>query len=276
MFASLERMGADLRLRGYAAATQTIYVRHAREFLEYIKRSPEEVTAEDVRRYQVYVTDQKEVSTSTFNQIAAALRFLYRVSIERDWAGVRITYRKKRRRLPEVLSQREVRALFDCTTNLKHRALMMTMYGAGLRVSETVRLRVSDIDSDRMVIRIEKGKGGKDRYVMLSKNLLHALRAYWKVYRPRPWLFPGYETRPMTTKGVRSAFAKAKERARIDKPVTPHSLRHSFATHLLEDGVRISVVQRLLGHRSLRSTEIYAHVAEGYLARTRSPLDTLT
>ena len=193
-----------------------------------------------------------------------------------DWSVEQIRYHKTGKKLPVVLSGEEVVALLDAATNLKHRAILMALYSAGLRASEAAHLRLSDIDSQRMMIRISQGKGRKDRYVMLSRKLLETLRRYGLERRPSPWLFPGQGScKPISYKYVDRLFARAKNKAGIRKRVVPHSLRHAFATHLLEHGVNIRVIQRLLGHRSLRSTEVYTHVAESFVRDTQSPLDDL-
>ena len=211
-----------------------------------------------------------------FNQSVGALRFFYGVTLHKSWDIGRIPYQKTRRKLPVVLSQQEVAAILDALTNLKHRAILATVYAAGLRVSEVVALRVSDIDSQRMMLRIEQGKGRKDRYGMLSERLLTVLREYWKSTRPQDWLFPGQTPpRHLTRSSVERVFHKAREAAGITKKVSVHTLRHSFATHLLESGVNLRKIQILLGHTSLRSTQVYTHVASDFLDETPCPLDLL-
>ena len=271
-----DRMDRELRIRGYAENTRKSYVGKMRCFVRFCMRSPDELTAEDVKQYQLFLTKEKQVSWSTFNVHVCAIRFFYREVLRVDWDVEHIPYQRSGRRLPVVLSREEVRALLELTSNLKHRALLMTLYSAGLRIGEAVQLQLPDIDSGRMMIRIDQGKGRKDRYVMLSQRLLLSLRSYWRAYQPTLWLFPGQDpSRPLARGSVDKLFASAKGRAGIRKRVSPHSLRHSFATHLLERGVNIRVIQRLLGHRSLRSTEIYTHVAESYVRDTKSPLDDL-
>lgn len=218
----------------------------------------------------------RKVSWSSFNQVVAALRFFYGVTLEKEWDIRRIPYHKTGRKLPVVLGQEEMRRLFDAVKNPKHRAILMTAYASGLRVSEVVHLRVSDIDSQRMTIRVAQGKGRRDRYVMLSEKLLIVLREYWKLKRPRHWLFPGMDVQqPLNRATVHKVFIKARRNAGILEPITVHGLRHSFATHLLESGVNIRKIQLLLGHRSLRSTQVYTHVAKDDLNRTISPFDLL-
>ena len=271
-----DRMDRELRIRGYAENTRKCYLEKMKCFVRFFMRPPDELTVEDVNQYQLYLTKDKRVSWSTFNVHVCAIRFFYREVLRVDWNVEHIPYQRSGRKLPVVLSCEEVRALLDVTTNLKHRAILMTLYSGGLRIGEVVHLKPADIDSGRMMIRVEQGKGRKDRYVMLSQKLLLTLRAYWREYQPALWLFPGADPlRPLTRGSVGRLFARAKERAGIQKRVSPHSLRHGFATHLLERGVNILVIQRLLGHRSLRSTEIYTHVAENYVSDTKSPLDDL-
>jgi len=271
-----DRMDRELRIRGYAENTRKSYIGKMRCFVRYFMRPPDELTAEHVKQYQLFLTKEKQVSWGTFNVHVCAIRFFYREVLRVEWDVEQIPYQKSGRRLPVILSGEEVCALLDGTTNLKHRALLMTLYSAGLRGSEALHLQLADIDSGRMMIRVDQGKGRKDRYVMLSEKLLLALRHYWREYQPALWLFPGQDpSLPLTRGSLEKLFSCAKERAGIRKHVSPHSLRHAFATHLLERGVNIRVIQRLLGHRSLRSTEIYIHVAESFVRDTRSPLDDL-
>lgn len=269
-------MDRELRIRGLAENTRRSYLETMRRFVRHFMRPPDQLTAEDVKQYQLFLTKERRVSWSTFNVHVCAIRFFYRHVLPVPWDVEQIPYQRTGKRLPVVLSGEEVLALFDAATNLKHRAILMTLYAAGLRASEAVHLRSTDIDSQRMMIRIAQGKGRKDRYVMLSDKLLETLRRYWRQQRPDPWLFPGQDPgTPLTRGSIDHFFVDVKQRAGIAKRVSPHSLRHSFATHLLERGVNIRVIQRLLGHRSLRSTEIYTHVAATYVRDTKSPLDDL-
>ena len=245
-------------------------------FVRHFMRPPDELTSEHVKEYQLFLTKEKGVSWSTFNVHVCAIRFFYREVLGVEWAVEHIPYQKTGRKLPVILSGKEICALLDATTNLKHRALLMTLYSAGLRPSEAVHMQLASIDSGRMMIRVDQGKGRKDRYVMLSERLLVTLRHYWREYQHTLWLFAGQDPScPLTRGSLDHLFARAKKKAGIRKRVSPHSLRHAFATHLLERGVNIRVIQRLLGHRSLRSTEIYTHVAESYVRDTKSPLDDL-
>lgn len=270
-----DRMDEDLRIRGYSANTRASYLRGVRHFVRHFMRPPDQLTPEHIRQYQLYLTRDRRVSWSYFNQIVCALRFFYRQVLKTDWAVEQIPYQRTGRKLPEILSPQEVAALLRATPNLKHRALLMTMYAGGLRVSEVTHLRVTDIDGQRMVIRIEQGKGRKDRYVMLSPHLRRVLQAYWRTRRPRPLLFPGPTGRPLTRESVNRVFHQACGRAKITKHVSPYSLRHACATHLLEYGTNIRVIQTLLGHRSLRTTQHYTHVTATSLQATPSPLDRL-
>ena len=269
-------MDRELRIRGLAENTRKSYLEKMRCYVRHFMRPPDQLTVEDVKQYQLFLTKERRVKWSTFNVHVCAIRFFYREVLKVDWDVEHIPYQKTGKRLPEILSGDEVVALLDAVTNLKHRAILMVLYSAGLRAGEALHLRPVNIDSQRMMIRVEQGKGRKDRYAMLSVKLLETLRRYWRESRPDPWLFPGQDpSRPLTRRSVDRFFAQARERAGIHKRISPHSLRHSFATHLLERGVNIRVIQRLLGHRSLRSTEIYTHVAETFVRDTRSPLDDL-
>lgn len=270
-------MDRELRIRGFADRTRACYLDNMKRFVRHFMRPPDELTAQDVKDYQLYLAQERGVAWSTFNTHVCALRFFYREVLQVDWDVEQIPFQKSRRRLPVVLSRQEVRRLIDTTTTFRDRAILMTLYAGGLRTGEGVRLRVSDIDSHRMVIRVHQGKGRKDRYVMLSPRLLVNLRRYWRTHGSMLWLFPASRdpSKPLCRHLVSKHFQAAKKRAGITKDVSPHSLRHSFATHLLERGVNLRVIQRLLGHRSLRTTEIYTHVAESCVRETASPLDDL-
>ena len=267
-------MDRDLQIRGYSLSTRKVYLARVRGFVRFFMSAPDLLAIEDIKRYLLDLTQVRRVSWSSFNQTVCALRFFYSVTLEKDWDIQRIPYQKTGRKLPQILSREEVETLLGALDNLKHRALLTTIYSGGLRLQEVLNLRISDIDSERMVIRVEQGKNRKDRYVMLSEELLPTLRQYWKAYRPDHWLFPGQDpSNRLNPSSVQRVFKKAKKIAGITKPVTVHSLRHSFASHLLEDGTNIRVIQKLLGHKSVRSTEIYTHVASNYVNQTRSPLD---
>lgn len=223
-----ERMKRDMEIRGFSPHTQLAYLRRVAALTRYLGRSPDEVGLEEIQRYQLYLTRERKVAWGTFNQTVSALRFFYGVTCKQDWVIEQIPYHKAGRRLPVVLNQQEVQRLLEEVENLKHRAIVMTLYAGGLRVSEAVQLRPSDVDSQRMMLRVHRGKGGKDRYVMLSRRLLGVLREYWKVERPVHWLFPGKDPRrPLTRAAVHKFFKKAVRKAGIVKPITVHGIRHS-------------------------------------------------
>jgi site-specific recombinase XerD len=266
----------DMNLRNLAPRTVKIYVERAATFAKYFHKSPELLGPPEIRAYLLHLVQEKHVSWSYYNQTVAALRFLYNVTLGRDDLLKRIACPKQPKKLPVVLSPDEIVRFFQAIPGLKHRASLMTAYAAGLRISEVVGLLVTDIDSRRMVIRVRQGKGRKDRYVMLSPRLLEVLRAYWKSARPASWLFPGrIEGRPLTAGAVHRACVQAARAAGLGKHVTAHTLRHSFATHLLEAGTDIRTIQLLLGHRELRTTAVYTHVSAAALEATQSPLDRL-
>ncbi len=271
-----DRMERDLQIRGFSTSTQQCYLARMKAMVRFFMRRPDELTLEDIHSYQLHLTRDQKVCWSSFNQSVCAIRFFYIVTLKKDWDIRHIPYQKTGRKLPVVLSCEEVAKLFQVVDNLKHRTMLMTAYAAGLRVSEVTHLRVSDVDGQRMMLRIEQSKGRQDRYVMLSHKLLAVLREYWKLEHPRHWLFEGQRReQPLTRSTVHKVFHKAKCKAGITKRVSVHGLRHSFATHLLESGVNIRKIQLLLGHRSLQSTQIYTHVAKDYLDHTPSPLDIL-
>jgi site-specific recombinase XerD len=265
----------DLRIRNYSRCTINNYIRLVARFAQHFGRSPERLGPEHVRDYQLHLLASK-TSWGVFNQTVAALRFLYRVTLKQNWPLERLPYGKKPKRLPCVLSQQEVLQFLGAITNPMHRMALTAAYAAGLRVSEVVTLRVEDIDSARMLIHVRQGKGQKDRIVSLSEVLLRSLRAYWLEYRPRVWLFPGQKRdKPICKRTLQGACERADRAAGLKKHVTAHTMRHSFATHLLEAGTDIRTVQALLGHASLSTTAIYAHVQRRLVTATRSPLDLI-
>jgi integrase/recombinase XerD len=270
------RMIDDMTLRNLAPKTIESYVQRISGFARYFKASPEDLGPDHVRAYLLHLVHERRLSWSHFNQVRSALRFLYRVTLKQEWVMQDIVCAKKAHTLPVVLSLDELTRFFGAITNLKHRAILMTAYAAGLRLSEVTHLRVADIDSRRMVIRVRQGKGQKDRYVMLSRNLLEVLREYWRVARPRDYLFPGAQPEgPISRRTVMNACRDAREIAGLGKHVTVHTLRHTFATHLLEAGTDLRIIQILLGHRSLGTTARYTHVATAASQSTRSPFDRL-
>jgi site-specific recombinase XerD len=270
------RMAGDMTIRGFTPSTQRGYLAAVENFTAFLGRSPDGATAEDLRRYQLHMRSSG-ASATTMNAAVSALRFFFTVTLGRDDARVGMTTVREPRKLPVVLSPEEVARLLDAAPGLKYRAAFSVAYGAGLRASEVVSLKLADIDSSRMVIRVEQGKGCKDRYAMLSEHLLHLLRTYWKASRPQGWLFPGQNpVNPLTTRQLRRAFDGAKAAARIDKRVSLHTLRHCFATHLLEQKVDIRVIQVLLGHSKLDTTARYSQVASTTLRAVKSPLEHLS
>jgi site-specific recombinase XerD len=252
-------------------------VQQVSQFARHFEKSPESLGPEEIRAYQIYLTNDRKLAVGSILIAVAALRFLYTVTLKRDWTiGDIIPAPKKPQRLPIVLSPEEVLQFLSCVPGLKHRAILTTCYAAGLRISEALHLKPTDIDSGRMVIRVEQGKGQKDRYVMLSLKLLELLRAWWHSAQPRHWLFPGHPaTNPMSRSAVQHVCQQAHRRSRLRKPITPHSLRHAFAVHLLETGTDVRTIQLLLGHRSLATTARYLRIATIKVCSTTSPLDWL-
>lgn len=271
-----QRMLEDMRVRNLTERTQQTYIYQVAKFAQHFGKSPETLGPEEVRTYQVYLKEQKHSSWSVLNQTVCALRFLYRITLHKDWTVEHIPFSREPRQLPVVLSGEEVTEFFQSIPNLKHRALVMTAFATGLRTSEVARLRISDIDSKRMVIRVCQGKGRKDRYVMLSAKLLDLLRRYWKTARPNTWLFEGRQPgQPISGGTIRRICRQARRAARLSKPVNVRVLRHSFATQLLESGANVRTIQLLMGHRSLATTARYTHVSVKTVCATASPLDLL-
>jgi site-specific recombinase XerD len=275
-------MAGDMTIRGFTPSTQRGYIRAVGDFTAFFGRSPDSAGAEDLRRYQLHMRSNR-ASATTMNAAVSALRFLFGVTLGRGDAQAGMTTVREPRRLPVVLSPEEVARLLDAAPGLKYRAALSVAYGAGLRASEVVSLKLTDIDSSRMVIRVEQGKGRKDRYAMLSQQLLDLLRAWWLAARergvmlPSGWLFPGQNpVNPLTTRQLRRAFDGARAAAGIDKRVCLHTLRHCFATHLLEQKVDIRVIQVLLGHKKLDTTARYSQVASTTLRAVKSPLEHLS
>ena len=271
-----QRMLEDLRIRNLAEGTQRIYIAQVAAYARCFGRSPADLGPEDIRTWQVHLVQERGLSWSTLNVAVCALRFLYRTTLGKDWTIEHIPYAKREKKLPVILSPQEVQLLLAAVTNPKHLCILMVAYSCGLRVSEIAHLRIEDIDSRRMVIHVRAGKGKKDRVVPLSPRLLKALRSYWRVLRPTPYLFPGANPRRPITRGTIARVCRnAAHRAGLKKRVTPHSLRHAFATHLLEAGVDVRTIQVLLGHGSLKTTTRYMHVSAEKIRSVRSPLDML-
>jgi integrase/recombinase XerD len=271
-----QRMMEDLQIRNYAPTTITAYVRGVAEFAKHFGKSPDQLAAEQIREYQLFLIKEKGVALPTYIQVVSALRFLYTNTLHRQIGIERIPYPRYEKKLPIIMSREEVRALLEAPKNLGHRAILTTMYAAGPRVSEVAHLKVSDIDSGRNVIWIRGGKGRKDRQTLLSPKLLELLRCYFRWRRPKDWLFPGEKPgRPITCNAIVLACKKAAEIAGISKAIHPHSLRHAFATHLLEAGVNLRSIQVLLGHAKLETTARYLHVADTAVRSAISPLELL-
>jgi len=270
------RMLEDMTVRNFAENTQSAYLQQIIAYAKFFHRPPEELGPEEVRAYQVYLTQTRMLSPGSVSVATGALRFLYKVTLKRPWAWEEIPMPKRPFKLPVVLSPEEVMHFLESIHNIKHRAILTVAYAAGLRISEATHLKVTDIDSQRMMLRVDQGKGKKDRYVMLSPRLLEELRAYWKVVHPKLWLFPGeLSGQPITRSALSQACQKAHRASGIKKPISPHSLRHAFATHLLELGTDLRTIQLLLGHRSLATTSRYLKVATTTVCATSSPFDLL-
>jgi integrase/recombinase XerD len=270
-----QRMIEDMTARHFAEKAQTDYIRYVKNFTAFLGRSPDTATGEDLRLFQLHLA-KTHVSPGRINATVVALRFFFRVTLERDDLVRRLILVREPRRAPIVLSAEEVTRLLVAAPGVKYKAALSVAYGAGLRVSEVVALKVSDIDSQRMTLRVEQGKGAKDRFVMLSPQLLELLRDWWCVARPRAWLFPGLDpVNPMSARQLCRAVSAAARTAGIAKRVSPHTLRHSFATHLLEQNVDIRVIQVLLGHARLDTTALYTRVAVNTIRDVTSPLERL-
>lgn len=267
------RMIEDMTIRKFAPKTQHDYVQRIKNFATFLGRSPDTASFEDVRRYQLHLAESG-VGVPTRNQNVATLRFFFRVTLRRHAIVEHTTFIHEPRKLPVVLSPEEVARLLNAAPGLKYKAALSVAYGAGLRAAEVISLKIGDIDSKRMIIRVEQGKGRKDRNVMLSASLLELLRAWWRTARPRGWLFPGRDpAQPMTTRQLNRACHAAAQMAEIDKRVSLHTLRHSFATHLLEQNVDVRVIQVLLGHAKLDTTALYTRVATKTIRQVMSPLE---
>ena len=268
-----QRMIEDLTIRNYSPHTIRIYVDRIARFAQYFGRSPDELGAAHIREFQLFLIHTKNASWSQFIQTVCALRFFYRVCLGKTGMIEEIPFSKQQKKLPIVLSQQEVKRIVEAITNLKHRTIVMTLYATGLRVAEVTALQLADIDSQRMLIHVRHGKGAKDRYVPLSEALLEHLRRYWKQLRPSHWLFPGTDPgQPLSIRAVQHVCTRAARKAGLSKSVSPHTFRHSFATHLLEAGTDLRTIQVLLGHRCLSTTGIYLHVA----AHARGHKDQVT
>ena len=271
-----QRMMENLQIRNYAPATVRAYIRGVANFAKHFGKSPDQLGAEQIREYQLFLIKEKGVALPTYIQIISGLRFLYTNTLHCQVPIGRIPFPRSEEKLPIILSREEVKALWDAPKNLGHRTILSTMYAAGPRISEVTHIRISDIDSSRKVIWIRGGKGRKDRQTLLPPKLLELLRCYWRCKRSPDWLFPGEKAgRPITCNAICLACKKAAQAAGISKAIHPHSLRHAFATHLLEAGVNLRNIQILLGHAKLETTARYLHVADTALRSTTSPLELL-
>ena len=271
-----QRMIADLRIRNYSPRTVDCYTRCVAAFARHFGRSPADLGPEQIRAYQTHLVDTKHASWTGFNQAVCALRFLYGTTLGRPGLIEDIPFPRQPKTLPIVLSRAELTRFFAAIPNLKHRTVLMTMYAAGLRLLEALHLHVADVDSARQCLRVERGKGQKDRYTLLAPTLLQQLRDYWRLMRPAPWLFPGQRPhQPLTASAIQRRCGLAARRAGLAKRVSPHTMRHCFATHLLEAGTDLRTIQHLLGHSSLQTTAVYLHVATRARHVTDGPTDLL-
>lgn len=270
------QMKFDMELRGYSPLTIKNYILCVKNFAEHYEKSLEQLGENEVRNYLHYCITERKLCEGTVNYMRSAIKFLYTKSLDREWRSEKLRSIKERRKLPVILSQSEIKDLLGATNNLKHRTMLATIYGAGLRISEVAKLKVSDIDSKNMQIIIRNGKGKKDRYSLLSQSNLELLREYWKRYKPDDFLFEGRSSKGhISSRSIQKVFGESKSKAGIKKRATVHSLRHSFATHLLEAGTDICYIQRLMGHRSIQSTVVYLHLRRLDLLSIKSPLDTI-
>ena len=272
-----KQMEADMAMRGLAYRTRETYVESVAKLAKFYGRGPDRISEAEVQRYLLHLLEERRLAHSSCNVVVSALEFFYRTTLKRRETEFCLPRPKVPAKLPQILSREEVAALIEKTTNLKHRALLMATYGGGLRLLEVCHLKLCDIDSHRMTLRVEQGKGAKDRYTLLSPRLLVELRRYWCVYRPQRWLFPSPRDpeQPHSAHTAHRIFHAAKDRAGITKAGGIHALRHAFATHLLEAGVDVHTIQRLMGHGSLSTTARYFHLAQKHLSATASPLELL-
>jgi len=268
-------MDEDMIVRGLAERTRAAYLWAVTGLAKFYRRSPDQISDAEVQAYLLRLIRERHRSWSTCNLVVHGLRFFYHTTLHRDRTTFRIPTARQPGRLPVLLSRAEVQQVIAHATNQKHRTMMLTAYAAGLRLNEVLHLRVPDIDSARMTIRVEQGKGGKDRYTVLSATLLEVLRAYWQAFRPTTWLFPGRGDRPLDPSALQRAYGDAKRRAGLTKPGGIHALRHAFATHLLEGGVDVHTIQRLLGHKSIATTTRYWHLTHASLTTQAGRLDLL-
>ena len=270
-----DQMEMDMRLRRFSPKTIACYLACMKGVARHFRKSPAELGDEEIRSYLHQLMEERKVSQSVLVQTYSALKFFFEKTLQKQWNAFRIPRCKQRRKLPGVLTREEVESILSATKNLKHRAILMTIYSAGLRIGEVTRLKVSDIDSGRMMIRVNEGKGLKDRYTLLGERNLEMLRRYWKVYRPLEWLFPGRNASgPVSISAIQRVFKTSLEKAGIKKKASVHTLRHCFATHLLESGTDLYYIQRLLGHKSAGTTSVYLHITGKDIGKIKSPIDS--
>jgi site-specific recombinase XerD len=272
----IQKMIVDMQIRGLSEGSQSEYAKYVQTLQKFCGKPVTEVTENEIKAFLHHLISEKKLSASTVNAYNAALKFLYEKTLKKGWNSDNLPRLKKPKKLPEVLTKEEVQSLFDVTDNLKHKCILMTVYGSGLRLSEIIGLKVSDIDSKNMRIFIRQGKGKKDRYAILSQKSLEVLREYWKVYKPKDWLFEGREKgTPYSGRSAQDLFYKAVEKAGIKKDVSLHTLRHSFATHMLEANVNLFHIKQLLGHSDITTTTMYLHMANMNALSIKSPLDEI-
>ena len=270
-----DQMEMDMRLRRFSPKTITCYLACMKGVAKHFRKSPAELGDEEIRAYLHYLMEERKASQSVLVQTYSALKFFFENTLQKQWNAIRIPRCKQRRKLPGVLTREEVESILSATKNLKHRAILMTLYSAGLRIGEVTRLKASDIDSGRMMIRVNEGKGLKDRYTLLGERNLEILRRYWKAYRPLEWLFPGRNaSEPVSISAIQRVFKTSLAKAGIKKKASVHTLRHCFATHLLESGTDLYYIQRLLGHKSAGTTSVYLHITGKDIGKIKSPLDS--
>lgn len=272
-----DKMKKDMELKNLSKRTINTYLQCVKNFVRYYGKSPEQMGDNEIRDFLYYLLKEKNSSQASINQHYSALKFFYQTTLGRDWDTLKIPRSRRIKKLPVVLSKGEVREILSKVHDLKNLAILMTIYSGGLRLGEALNLKASDIDSQRMMIRVRQGKGNKDRYTLLGKKTLNVLRLYWKRYRPKDLLFPSLNRKgnPIHSSGVQKAFREALAKTTIRKKATVHTLRHSFATHLLEEGTEIPYIQNLLGHSDSRTTSIYLHVARKKILKVVSPIDLL-
>lgn len=272
----VKKMTVEMQLRGLSEGTLAEYSKCVRIFEEFCSKPATEATENEIKAFLHHLVAEKKLASTSVNLFNSALRFLYQKTLKREWNPENLPRLKKPKKLPNVLTKEEVQLLFDVTDNLKHKCVLMTVYGSGLRLSEITGLKITDIDSKNMRIFIRQGKGKKDRYAILSQKSLETMREYWKVYKPKDWLFEGREKgTPLTRRSIQDLFYNAVRKAGIRKDVSLHSMRHSFATHMLEANVNLFHIKQLLGHADISTTAIYLHIASISTLNVKSPLDTI-